>query len=155
MDLEQSLPLEVNPSPISEVGSKAVIHYSNTPSEEEKWRKLFEVQQQTLVEFLKIMKGTETNWNGTITGPILPEFNPEESTKETEAWCTAADMCLHEKRASGARLLMLLKGYLKDKHQLGWPKSAVPTYTNQCNTNQNKRLVREKFWIIEIEFCES
>ncbi|KAK6644100.1 hypothetical protein RUM43_000366 [Polyplax serrata] len=44
MDLGQSLPERVNPSPTSEVGSNSVIQGSNTTasSEEEKWKKLFE-----------------------------------------------------------------------------------------------------------------
>ncbi|KAK6630832.1 hypothetical protein RUM44_003002 [Polyplax serrata] len=75
MDLEQSLPLEVNPSPISEVGSKAVIHYSNTPSEEEKWRKLFELSCGLTSCFATLDMGKQAKDGETTSNNLLLKPN--------------------------------------------------------------------------------
>lgn len=73
------------------------------------WQKLFECQNEHLRALISAFK-TPSSSSSTV---LLPEFNPNESNVDAQAWCTTAELCLGDDPPQGSQLVIALTKALK------------------------------------------
>lgn len=97
----------------SEVGTDPNAHNrSQSPilqTKHENWGRLFELQHRNMLELVKYMRESKDD----STKITLPEFNPDKTDADAEAWCNTVDLCLTEETVTGSKLIILLSKALK------------------------------------------